>query len=76
MQVGYLDEVVPAAELGEAAWREAERLAGLNRGIGGSQVRCDRLRDRVFGESLGRVGARGSGNCHSAGIYATVAICP
>jgi enoyl-CoA hydratase len=31
VQVGYLDQVVPAAELGEAARREAQRLAGLNR---------------------------------------------
>ncbi len=31
VQVGYLDEVVPAAELDEVARREAERLAGLNR---------------------------------------------
>jgi enoyl-CoA hydratase len=31
VEVGYLDLVVPAAELGETARREAERLAGLNR---------------------------------------------
>jgi enoyl-CoA hydratase len=51
VQVGYLDEVVPPAELGEAARREAERLAGLNR------VAYTATKQRVRSPSLAAIGA-------------------
>ncbi len=49
--LGYLDEVVPAAELGETARREAERLAGLNR------VAHTASKQRVRSPSLAAIGA-------------------
>jgi enoyl-CoA hydratase len=51
VHVGYLDKVVPAAELGEAAQREAERLAGLNR------VAHAATKQRVRSPSLAAIGA-------------------